>query len=52
MYEILQPLGVSEKVLRNRVFGLASYILLQGFLYDHLEVFLFANLKRLHLDIG
>ena len=51
VYEILQPLGVSENVLRNWLFSQASYILPRGFLHDRLEMPLFANLKHLHVDL-
>jgi DNA polymerase elongation subunit (family B) len=51
VYEILQPVGVSENVLRNWLFSQASYILPSGFLYDRLEMPLFANLKHLHVDL-
>jgi DNA polymerase II len=51
VYEILQPLGVSENILRNWLFSQASYLLPRGFLHDHLELPLFAKLKHVHIDI-
>lgn len=51
VYEILQPLGVNESILRNWIFSQASYILPRGFLHDRLEMPLFVNLKHLHADL-
>jgi DNA polymerase II len=51
VYEILQPLGVSENVLRNWLFSQASYLLPRGFLHERLEMPLFANLKHMHVDL-
>jgi hypothetical protein len=51
IYEILQPLGVGENVLRNWLFSQASYIRPRGILHDQLEIPLFANLKHIHVDL-
>jgi DNA polymerase elongation subunit (family B) len=51
VHEILQPLGVSENILRNWVFSQANYILPRGCLHDRLEMPLFADLKHLHVDL-
>jgi DNA polymerase I len=51
IHEILQPLGVSENVLRNWLFSHASYILPSGFLHDRFETPLFAKLKHMHVDL-
>ena len=51
IYEILQPLGVAESVLRAWVFSQASYIVPRGHLHKRLTLPLFANLKHLHVDI-
>ena len=37
VHEILQPLGVSEEVLRNWLFSHASYIFPRGVLHDRIE---------------
>jgi DNA polymerase II len=49
--EILQPLGVTENVLRNWLFSEASYLVPPGLLHDRLEMPLFANLKRIRVDM-
>lgn len=49
-YEVLEPLGVTEKILRNWMFSSASYLLPPGLLHQRLEMPLFANLK--HMDIA
>ena len=49
VYEVLQPLGVSETVLRNWPFGKASYLLPPGLLGHRAELPLFENLKRLRV---
>jgi DNA polymerase II len=46
VYEVLQPLGVTENVLRNWLFSEASYLVSPGVLHHRLELPLFANLKR------
>jgi DNA polymerase-2 len=51
VYEILQPLGVTENVLRNWLFSEASYLVPPGLLHDRLEMPLFANLKRIRVDM-
>jgi DNA polymerase II len=50
-HETLQPLGVSESVLKNWIFSQANYLLPRGFLHDSLSMPLFANLKHLHVDL-
>lgn len=50
IYEVLQPLGVSQNVLRNWMFSQASYLVPPGSLHPRLEMPLFANLKRVHVD--
>jgi DNA polymerase-2 len=49
-YEVLQPLGVSESVLRNWMFTNASYLLSPGLLHKRLEMPLFANLKKIRVN--
>jgi DNA polymerase-2 len=49
-YEVLQPLGIPENVLKNWVFSGTSYLLPPGLLHRRLELPLFANLERLRLD--
>jgi DNA polymerase II len=49
--EILQPLGVTEPVLRNWIFSQASYLLPPGLLHNRLEMPLFANLKNMRVDM-
>jgi DNA polymerase II len=51
VYEILQPLGVTENVLRNWLFSEASYLVPPGWLTDRLEIPLFANLKHIRLGM-
>jgi len=46
VHEVLQPLGVTESVLRNWMFTRASYLLPPGLLHHRLEMPLFASLKR------
>jgi len=50
-YEVLQPFGVSENVLRNWLFSKASYLVPPGLLHDRLEMPLFANLKNVRVDM-
>jgi len=50
VHEVLQPLGVSETVLRNWLFGRASYLLPPGLLGRRAELPLFENLKRLRVE--
>jgi len=49
-YEVLQPLGITQNVLRNWMFGGASYLLPPGLLHHKLEMPLFAGLKRVRVD--
>jgi DNA polymerase-2 len=49
-YEVLQPLGVTERVLRNWMFCQASYLFPPGLLHSRMEMPLFANLKRVRVD--
>lgn len=55
VHEVLQPLGVAEEILRNWMFCEASYLLPPGLLIpslsNRLDLPLFANLKRLSLDM-
>jgi hypothetical protein len=51
VHEVLQPLGVTERVLRNWMFTRASYLLPPGLLHDRLEMPLFADLKRLRVEM-
>jgi hypothetical protein len=51
VYEVLQPFGVTENVLRNWLFSEASYLVAPGLLHDRLEIPLFANLKRVRVDM-
>jgi DNA polymerase elongation subunit (family B) len=50
-HEVLQPLGVTERVLKNWMFTRASYLLSPGLLHDRLEMPLFADLKRLRVEM-
>ena len=50
-YEVLQPLGVTDGVLKNWIFSEASYLLPPGLLHDSLEMPLFINLKRVSADM-
>jgi DNA polymerase-2 len=50
VYEVLQPLGIPENVLKNWVFSGASYLLPPGLLHHRLELPLFAGLKHLRVD--
>jgi DNA polymerase elongation subunit (family B) len=49
-HEVLQPLGVPERVLRNWLFIGTSYLVPPGLLHHRLEMPLFAGLQRLRLD--
>jgi DNA polymerase-2 len=49
-HEVLQPIGVTENVLRNWIFSQASYLVPPGTLHHRLEIPLFANLNRVRLD--
>ena len=51
VHEVLQPLGVTENVLRNWMFSEASYLLPPGLLHDRLEIPLFASLERLRVGM-
>lgn len=50
-YEVAQPLGVTKNVLKNWMFSQASYLLPPGLLHQRLEMPLFANLKRVGVDM-
>jgi DNA polymerase-2 len=50
VYEVLQPMGVTQDVLRNWLFAKASYLLTPGLLHHNLEMPLFASLN--HPRIG
>jgi DNA polymerase II len=50
VYEVLQPLGVTESVLRNWIFSEASYLLPPGLLHHRLEMPLFADLKHVRVN--
>jgi hypothetical protein len=50
-YEVLQPLGVTERVLRNWMFCQASYLLPPGLLHNRMEMPLFANLRNVRVDV-
>jgi DNA polymerase elongation subunit (family B) len=52
VYEVLQPLGVTESVLRNWMFSEASYLLPPGLLHPRLEMPLFAGLKHVRVNIA
>jgi len=51
VHEVVQPLGVTENVLRNWMFSQASYLLPPGLLHHRLEMPLFASLGRVRVDI-
>jgi DNA polymerase elongation subunit (family B) len=51
VYEVLQPLGVTENILRNWMFCEASYLVPAGFLHSWLEMPLFANMKYFCVEI-
>ena len=51
VYEIVQPLGVTERVLRNWMFCQASYLLPPGLLHARMEIPLFANLNRVRVEM-
>jgi DNA polymerase elongation subunit (family B) len=50
-HEVLQPLGVTESVLRNWMFSKASYLVPPGLLHHRLEMPLFASLKSVRIDM-
>jgi DNA polymerase-2 len=50
VYEIVQPLGVTERVLRNWMFCQASYLLPPGLLHTRMEMPLFVDLKNIRVD--
>jgi DNA polymerase elongation subunit (family B) len=52
VHEVLQPLGVTNNVLRNWMFSRASYLLPPGSLHHRLELPLFAGLKRVRVGIA
>ena len=49
--EVLQPLGVTKRVLKNWIFSEASYLLPPGLLHPRLEMPLFAGLKRIRVEM-
>jgi DNA polymerase-2 len=49
VHEVLQPLGVTENILRDWMFGRANYLVPPGVLCSRLNLPLFANLKRLRV---
>jgi DNA polymerase-2 len=51
VYEVLQPLGITERVLRNWIFLKASYLLPPGSLHHSLEMPLFANLNPVRVEM-
>jgi len=51
VHEVLQPLGVTKTVLKNWMFSEASYLLPPGLLHNRIEMPLFANLKRVRVDM-
>jgi DNA polymerase-2 len=52
VYEVLQPMGVTQGVLRNWLFAKASYLLTPGVLHPSLEMPLFANLNHPRIEVG
>ncbi len=50
IYEALQPLGVTQNVLRNWMFSEVNYLLPPGLLHNGLEMPLFAGLKSIWVD--
>jgi DNA polymerase II len=50
VYEVLQPLGITENILRNWMFTRASYLFPPGVLHHRLEIPLFANLNHVRLE--
>lgn len=51
IYEVLQPLGVPQDVLRNWMFSEASYLLPPGLLHKKLEMPLFAGLRGVRVNL-
>jgi DNA polymerase II len=51
VYEVLEPLGVTESVLNNWLYSEASYLLPPGLLHSRLEIPLFANLKYVNIAV-
>jgi DNA polymerase-2 len=51
VYEVVQPLGVTENVLKNWIFCQANYLLPPGLLHNRLELPLFANIEHLTVDL-
>jgi DNA polymerase II len=51
IHEVVQPLGVTEQVLRNWIFSEASYLMPPGWLGNRLDLPLFANLKHMRVDM-
>jgi DNA polymerase-2 len=51
VYEVLEPLGVTERVLRNWLYSEASYLLPPGLLHNRLEIPLFAGLKHVNVAL-
>ena len=50
VHEVVQPLGVTEQVLRDWMFKKASYLLPPGWLHPRQELPLFANLDHLYIE--
>jgi DNA polymerase elongation subunit (family B) len=52
VHEVLQPMGVTQGILRNWIFSRANYLVSPGLLHHRLEMPLFANLRRVRVDMG
>ena len=57
VYEVLQPLGVTENVLRGWILNKAGYVMpedlaIPSHQFEKQEVPLFADLPFLHLNVG
>lgn len=50
-HEVLQPMGVTERVLRNWMFSQANYLLPPGLLHTRMEMPLFANLGQIRVNM-
>jgi len=50
VYEVVQPLGVTQSVLRDWMFAKGNYLLPPGVLHHRLDMPLFAGLKRIRID--
>jgi len=56
VYEVMQPIGITERVLKAWIFHKAGYVMAQNLTnpsqqFAKQEVPLFANLPYLHLDV-